>query len=363
LTFGLDAIILEEKVGGSTAKRRTTMEIKQSYLMWVGSEHYKSIEDWTGEAVTQGISKRLPNADVGQALTQEGTVIFVAHDEGEFHECSDCLGTIENPEKRKLKQALHNLNNEIADLAKQTNEIQDSINKGVCDAEGGQADIERIHKLIERRSKKALKLQGEVSGMPDQVEGGTGGQVHVSNGEGLSTERWDYRKYNYWLHQPKRFNADNVLDKEMCETCGGTGRLPDAKVFGLFLPDAVEYILKAEDTEAVKEQMEKDRGFQTVSESVVKLEKKRKCGIRHPGGVYVVTDVRKGTGPSKSAKEVVEQLVADEIISPEGIEINGSFVRFLNPIDVDVKRFRGIKRWSLDPRAEDEAEMILEAIA
>lgn len=337
------------------------MEIKQSYLMWVGSEHYKSIEDWTGEAVTQGISKRLPNADVGQALTQEGTVIFVAHDEGSFHECADCLGTIENPEKRKAKQALQNLQKEIQDLEDNAKGVQESIDKGVCDAEGGQADIDRINKLIERRAQKALKLQGEISGMSDQVEGGTGGHATVANGEGLKSERWDYRKYNYWLHQPQKFNIANVLDKEMCETCGGTGRLPDAKVFGLFLPDAVEYILKAEDTEVVKDQMEKERGFRTVEERLVKVEAKRKCGKRHAGGVYVVTDTKEGE--SKSAKEIVEQLVTDGIISPEGVEINGSFVRFLNPIDVDVKRFRGIKRWSLDPRAEDEAEMILEAIA
>jgi len=330
------------------------MEIKNSYLMWIGSDHYKTIEDWTGEAVTQGISKRLPNADVGQALTSEGTAIFVAHDEGSFHECPDCLGTIENPERRKLQQEAKRIDAESKELQTQLINVA---------GEGPEADKERdrLTNLINNRGQKIAKLIGQIKDQPEQVEGGTGGHALVTKGEGLDTERWDYRKYNYWLHQPKVFNASDVLSKEMCECCGGTGRLPDAKVFGLFIPDAVEYILKAEDTELVKDKMEGERGFRTVTEQLVKVEPKRKCGKRHPGGVYVVTDVKEGE--TKSAKEVVEQLVKDGIVTPEGVEINGSFIRFLNPIDVEVKRFRGIKRWSLDPRAEDEAEMILEAIA
>lgn len=337
------------------------MEIKQSYLMWVGSEHYKTIEEWTSEAITQGISKRLPNADVAQALLNEGTAIFVAHDEGSFHECPDCLGEVECPDCRKRGQEVERLESEIEEL-KEKVECFGPIEK--LEIEGDKKEVKRLQRLIDNRKNLILKLQGEsvscsVCGGTKKATLGTGGSVQIVE-EGLTTKRWDYRRYNYWLHQPQKFKADDVISKEMCETCGGTGRLPDAKIFGLFIPDAVEYILKESDTDVVKEAMEKERGFRTVNQKVVEFEAKRKCGKRKPGGVYVVTSVTEEA--SKSAKEVVEKLVKDGVVSPEGVEVNGSFIRFLEPISVDVKRFRGIKKWSLDPRAEDEAEMILDAL-
>ena len=77
------------------------MEIKNTYLMWIGSEHYSTIDSWVKEATEQGVSKRLPNEHMGTSLLNPGTVVFVAHDEGDMDECTECLGTISCGECRK----------------------------------------------------------------------------------------------------------------------------------------------------------------------------------------------------------------------------------------------------------------------
>src|SRR3954467_11925932 len=94
------------------------MEIKNSYLMWIGSDHYATFDIWKKEAGELGVSKRLPGADVGRKLCEPGTVIFVAHDEGETHDCPDCTGTIACPECRITEQKIIGLEEEIADLLK-----------------------------------------------------------------------------------------------------------------------------------------------------------------------------------------------------------------------------------------------------
>jgi len=343
-------------------------EIKNSYLMWIGKEHYSKINDWTDEAVSMGISKRLPNVDMAAALQAEGTAIFVAHDEGEYSECNECLGEIENPEWRKAEAELARVRKEVEDLnwkgsvamsshglSERKMEEMAATGERPKISKEAQAEADRCDKLVANRVKKIKKLVAVLENITETVKGGTGGKAIVDG------KVWDYRKYNYNLHQPQRFNVDQrVGKKEMCETCGGTGRLPEGKVFGLFLPSAIEYILKAEDGEEVKKQMEQDRGFETVTGEVLLTEAKRGCGKRKAGGVYVVT--RGGDKPTKRAEDLVKALVEAGDVKPEAVEINGDFIRFLAPIDIDCKRFRGLKKWNLDPRAEAEAEMILEAV-
>lgn len=41
--------------------KKPESSIQHAWLIWVGSEHYKGITDWTDEAIALGISKRLPN--------------------------------------------------------------------------------------------------------------------------------------------------------------------------------------------------------------------------------------------------------------------------------------------------------------
>jgi len=330
------------------------MEIKKSYLMWVGSESYKTIDDWSGEAVVQGISKRLPTAFVGQKLTEDGAVIFVAHDEGESHDCEECAGTLENPEKRKLKSAWEKLDKEISDIEAKIAKATD----GAKLTDEALKEVSSLEKLRSRRIRKRIAAVEGYQDEDDEIESGTGGWTKVKTADGV--ECWDYRKYNYWLHQPKKFDPDAVVEKEMCECCGGTGLLPNSKVFGIFVPSAVEYIMKKEDGDEVRRRMER-QGIRVVTQGQLVTEKTRKCGKRCAGGVYVVTDT--GNKPTYKATELVETLIRKGIVEPDGVDIKGNFIRFVEPVGTDVKRFRGIKTWCLDPAAEDEAEMILDAIS
>jgi len=361
------------------AKAMTT-KIKTAYLMWIGKESYPTIQDWVDEALAQGVSKRLPNAAVAGPLTEDGSVVFVAHDEGVYHECPECTGTIDCPECRKREAEIARLDKEVAALLTERIKLNDAHheletirtmahNAGDDDnASKLEEQVKQARKLVDsntrkigNREKKQEQLTEDMDNCADcngtqKMTAGTGGNVTFHNGQSM-----DYRKYNYFLHQPKFWVPENlggIKDKEMCEHCGGTGRLPDGVVFGMFVPSAVEYILKPEDDDAIKEQM-KDAKIRTVSAVQVATEAQRKCGVRHAGGVYVVTDT---TEDGSKPKEIVEELIAKGLIEPAGVDVKGNFVEFLAPVSIETKRFRGIKRWSLDPDAEDEAEMALDAM-
>jgi len=350
------------------------MEIKNSYLMWVGKEHYPTIQDFVKEAAAQGISKRLPNTMVAEKLLEEGTVVFVVHDEGEYHECPDCFGTIECPECRKRTVTMGRLIRESEKLESERKQAVDDL----ADAKYGniQKEVERLEKLIgsiELRISNRHKAQKELNDAKhncmdcqgsNRMEAGTGGYVIFKDGS-----KMDYRRYNYWLHQPKIWSADDnqggIHEKKMCETCGGTGRLPDGKVFGMFVPAGLEYILKPEDTVTVEEEM-KAKAIETITAAAVEKELPRGCGKRKPGGIYVVThtNVQSNEKTQEDIKTVIDRLVKLGTIDPKGADITGNFAEFVAPVEIDsVKRFRGIKRWSLDPRAEQEAEMITDAMA
>lgn len=314
--------------------------IKKAYLMWVGAEHYPTIKDWVDEVDAMGVSKRLPNSEMAKALTEEGAVVFVAHDEGNYHECPACVGETECPTCRLIDQQ----------IGRWTKEVHDFKKKGVPET-----DVK-----IVRRAEKIVKASAEIKACPEcggKMKGkmSTGGTVEFENGT-----KMDYRAYNYWLHQPKQWKPEDhggVKNDGMCEACGGRGRLPDGVVFGVFLPSGVEYILSPADTEQVKNELEA-ANITTVEVAKAKVEKRRKCGFRKPGGYYVVTH----TGASsKSTDEVIKELVDKGAISPE-VEVKGNFVQFIQPVEIDAKRFRGIKRWSLLPEAEDEAQMILDGL-
>lgn len=318
------------------------MEIKNSYLMWIGSESYGNISEWANEAISQGISKRLPNIETGKALREEGTVIFVAHDEGEHVDCAHCQGPVECPDCRKRNQEALKLNAEI-----------DSIESKYKGAEIPAGKRRSIRLRKERISKLASEAgECETCGGEGRTIQGAGGTATLHNGE-----VWDFRKYTYWRNQPKKWDfKKEVKELEMCPHCGGFGHTPDGKVFGVFVPEDVEYILSGSESEKVTEaisDMTKVDGAKLVREP------KRKCGRRVPGGTYVVTSKE---GNPEKARQLVETLVAKGDISPEAVELHGSFIRFLDPIGIVEKRFRGIKRWALNPDAEDAAGMALEGL-
>jgi len=318
------------------------MTISNTYLMWIGTEHYGKIEDWIKEAVEQGVSKRLPNAHMGRALAEPGTVVFVAHDEGEMSECEACTGTIECPDCRKA-QAAYDREMELAAAHEQSAKEQDDM-----------AERARLLKLASNAQERAKKADEAMDSCDvclgtNEVVAGSGGKVGFADGE-----TWDYRRYNYHLHQPAKWTPEakgGVSVMERCECCGGTGRIPNGKVFGMFVPETIEYIDDGKDE--AKLEKAKAAGFEVVSVAAVALEPKRGCGKRKGGGTYAVTKVK---SDSTAGQEAVEAL------GLEGVNVHGNFVEFVNHVDISgVKRFRGLARWELPESAQDEAEMILDA--
>lgn len=319
------------------------MEIKSSYLMWIGSEHYKTIEEWCEEASRLGVSKRLPGVAMGEALMRPGTIVFVAHDEGVFHECEGCSGAIECPECRKLLQEGLKESDAAERLA----------------SEAGKLDEGKERRSLERRSTNARAraevLESEAASCETclgtrLVVAGTGGKVTFEDGE-----TWDYRQYNYWLHQPTKWvpgDKGGVSVMERCEACGGTGRLPDAQVFGMFVPERIEVI---EGGDAAKSEAARIAGFIEVPKAALKAEPQRGCGLRKPGGVYAVASAKGGKKARAAAKALGMDL--------DQCHVHGNFVRFVVPYRINCKRFRGLGAFHPSALLQDAAEMATDALA
>ncbi len=326
----------------------TMKTINKSYLMWVGADNYPTIEDWVEEAQKQGVSKRLPGIAAATSMLEEGTAIFVAHDNGEYRDCPECLGTIECGECRKSNRELERLSEQLANLKAER--------AGAKEAKDVRRLSRRIDTILDKVSDATDRIEGgcELCKGEGRYEAGTGGTAQVNG------KAWDYRTYNYHLHHGGLVDPvarkKAVTKKDMCEHCGGTGRLPEGKVFGMFLPESIEYIADGkEDAEKLKAMEEK---FSIVSKEMLVEEEKRKCGKRVAGGLYASTSLDASEADVRAA---VKELVESGALEATGAAIHGGFAEFLTPVPIPDKRFRGIKRWALDPGAEAEAEMILEA--
>jgi len=316
--------------------------IKNSYLMWIGSADYSTVDDWVDEATEMGVSKRLPSITAGKAMLERGTVIFVAHDEGEHVTCEHCQGEVECPDCRKRSEQIANIQSEVAKLRAPFIDFD-------SEAPAGKKRSVKLREDKITQINDAIADCAECAGEGTYTTG-TGGHVVLNDGS-----VWDYRRYMYWRNQPKKWDyTTEVAETHMCEECGGFGHLPAGCVFGCFIPDRVEYILTGEETEEVRAEMGK---VHLVTRTQLSTEQKRKCGYRHPGGTYVVTTKR---GAPKTAEKVVADLVEAGIITPKGAEIQGSFIKFTNPVEIDEKRFRGIKRWHLSAALEVEADIAID---
>ncbi len=319
-----------------------------TYLMWIGNEHYASAEEWIQEARELGVSKRLPNEHVAKKLMEPGAVVFVAHDDGQTKDCPKCSAEIDCP---ACRVALQSERREL-DLA---NHLKTEGEKHPEDSKA-----RRSHALRERNARlRADAFEKEVSeceACDGKLRLITSSGGHVVFGDGT---KWDYRQYNYWLHQPKKWSPEElggVEKQHMCAHCGGTGQLPMGKVVGLFVPDRLQII---EDGD--KERMDKlvKDGFELVSTDLLRVEKKRKCGVRKAGGVYAITlGGDDGTAAKKAAKAIG--------FGTKEVEVHGNFARFISPVEIpDEKRFRGIKHFSLKGNSKDkirkEADLIAEA--
>lgn len=292
------------------------MQINKTYLQWVGARDYKTIEDFMTEVKEQGLSKRVPNHHIAGALMEPGTVVFVAHDEGEHEDCPDCL---------EVKAC------------------------ETCDGKG---------KIVATEQDGEAQDCADCSGLGEIVRG-TGGKVTLEDGSELAYRDWlgmrRHAKHNARDGKP---TGENGV-KAMCERCGGSGRLPLGKIFGLYVPSAAEYIV-SDDMEAEARDKIAAKGVDLIPEGAVALEQERKCGRRKVGGSYVVT--RPAQAPSAKAEATVDELVAQGLIEPEAVQVTGDFVEFVNPVAIKTKRFRGIRRYMLEAAVEAEAELIAEAI-
>lgn len=300
------------------------MKDLKPYLAWIGARYYENFEAFSKEADEQGISKRVPNLPIAKALMEEGVVIFLAHDGGEKGWCPDC-----------------------------------SVSRK-CEA------CEGLGKITPAGSRSlpfaAVEEACEACEGSGQAIFGTGGQVILPDGTTLDyIEYWGRRKHP--KKYPELVPVEGAPEPEFhrCETCGGLGTVPLGSIHGMFLPQGIEYILRPSDDLKVKEEVEKV-GARAVTMVEVSSERPRGCGYRKPGGTYLVTRMV-GRAPAEAVEKAVEALVAKGMIEPDGAEIKGSFVRFIHPVPIPgAKRFRGIKKWSMDPEVECEAGLILEAM-
>lgn len=322
-------------------------EIKASYLVWIGSEHYKTMDEYASEVVTHGVSKRLPGMAIGSKLMEPGSVIFVAHDEGEYHECAACVGEVSCPDCRIIQRDIENVRAESAELLKR----YDGDRKAFALGASG-SDIRSLRVRDARIVKFEEKQEAcETCYGSGSFTGGTGGNVALADGTAM-----DYRCYNYHLHQPNLFDAATVASKAMCEECGGTGKLPDGRIFGLIVPTAVEYIVAGTETTA---ELKRAEAFTLIDAAALAKERPRKCGTRKERGVYAVAPA---DADSAAAAAALKELVESGVVEAGSTEIVGSFVRFMEPIRINEKRFRGLKQFRLTPAVEDASTDALDAL-
>jgi hypothetical protein len=303
------------------------MRIQHSYLMWVGADNYETISEYIDEVRRLGVSKRLPGFGMANALQAQGALVYVAHDDGEAYSCDACMGQVECSECRTWSQKIAKWQGE-ADAVRNRYEDDEETPRGKA----------RIIEIREARiaNARAAMAKCELCEGEGAFECGTGGYVVRSD-----RSRMDYRTYNYWMRQPHKFDvAREVTEKHMCEECGGTGKRPAALVFGAFVPE-IEVVVSGREHEIVREQIEKFA--KRVSLAAVAKEPERKGGRREPG-YYAVA---KSGKPSKGAIAVARELVTLRAVKGEP-EVLGDFVLFGKPVKVDaLKRFRGVKRFSL----------------
>lgn len=307
-----------ERNNGTQTTENETMKIEKSYLQWAGASDYPTKEDFIAEVKSQGLSKRLPNHHVAAALMEPGTVVFMAHDDGEKKACGDCAEVV--------SCEVCNGSGEIAGT-----DVDNSVECEAC------------------------------NGMGENIRG-TGGSVKLEDGTEIAYRDWlgmrRHAKHNERDGKP----TGNVEDdaKKICATCGGSGNLPLGMIFGMYIPSAAQYIVP----EGMEEEARKkiaDKGVEMIPVGTAALEPVRKCGHRKAGGSYIVT--KPATEPSEKAVATVEELIAQGLIEPEAVEITGDFVEFVKPVEIHgMKRFRGIRRYMLEAKVEAEAELIAEAM-
>lgn len=306
--------------------------IEHGYLMWVGESHHETAKSFVEEVRSRGVSKRLPGYGVGLALQKPGTLVYVAHDDGEAYSCESCFGQVECSACRTKEHA-------ILKWQAEADAVTRRYPKG--DIPRGK---ERIREIRAERIQKARAAMAacELCHGKGTYECGTGGYIVRMDGT-----KMDYRTYNFWMRQPHKFDvAKEVRNFHMCEDCGGTGKRPAAEVFGCFVP-TVEYIRNGEETKEERKQYEV---FDQLTEAQAEQEPERVGGRRTPG-FYAVARAGKG---SRRGQAVARELQESRAVKGD-VEVIGDFVLFTKPVKVETKRFRGIKHFQLGKSGGNKA--------
>jgi len=330
-------------------------EIKTAWLQWIGCDSYPKIKDYVDEALTLGISKKITNAGMAKALVGEGNIIFLAHDEAVHNPCPDCIDEATCPDCRVTIEHITTCEDKIDFYEDKVEEAKKA---------GNSKGEKRANHAVKAHTKELENLHDKIKnckicdGGTKKVNISTGGYIEFANGK-----KMDRVSYQYYSRKPEVWrkliiaNGAPFDDGVTCLTCGGVGYIPEAKIFGFFIPSDIEYILVGDEEETFKKEIE-DKKIKTVI--TTKLETKRGCGFRKPGSFYAVT---KTDSSSDSVKETLAKLIAKGLIKAENAEVSGNFCNFVEPIKVEgIKRFRGLKKWNLDPEVEEAFDMAIEAL-
>lgn len=290
--------------------------VRRAWLMWVGEAHYKTFDDFAAEAMSQGVSKRVPNVMIARELLSPGSVVFLAHDDGVKDPCPECMETFACPDCTR-----------------------------VAGAPTGQ--------ILRGRGSKRRAVDCRRCGGDGQVTEGTGGAVYVNR------RRMTFKSYVGKLRHGLVSDGDRVRVVMQCEACSATGSTPRGRIRGLFVPQGSEYILRTGDR-AIAIGKLVEAGIGIVSPGALLREPERECGRRQRGGFYVVTQPG---GSARRSRAVVDELVARGIVKPGAVEVHGAFASFVRPVPTAAKRFRGIKEIALPAGAKVQAKHILQAMA
>lgn len=273
----------------------------RSYLQWIGTSNFATIDDFVSHVEANGVSKKLPNRHVALEVVKSGTVIFLTHDEGRFQECLACA------------------------------EMQTCTS---CGGSGGGDDS----RLVCQRCKGLGSL-----------ERGTGGDAIVDG------QRWPYTRYvrlrrnrghEFWKTEHE------IGEVDYCMVCGGRGRVPLGAIFALYSPESVQYVSRIGDAAARLE------AYMGAGIEVFEYAAVRARGWTEGSFYASVEPATPGTAPTL---EVVRNIV--EAIS-RPVTAYGNFVRLAEPMAYRGKHFRGLKRWELLPTGDNKpTAALMEGVA
>jgi hypothetical protein len=182
----------------------------KTYLQWVGTSYYATVNDFIIDVREHGLIKRLPNIRTAVSFSNNRVAIFLAHDNGRLRQCLAC--------------------------AEQT----------MCPLCCGSDD-------------SCLRCKGLGT-----IECGTGGYAVVDG------ERWTFLRYVKMKrnHRHEFWKTEHKFgDISWCKVCGGRGQVPSGEVFGFYVPEEYWYVTDNQCPKEVTESKIKNVSSQDINRS------------------------------------------------------------------------------------------------